>query len=104
MVHISHKVKHVEFSTGSLGHGLPFSVGKALASKMSNNKKNIYTLLSDGEIDEGSNWEAFLFAGHHKLDNLIALIDYNKLQSLKSTYETLDLEPIEDKFKSLVTS
>lgn len=100
MVHISHKVKHIEFSTGSLGHGLPFSVGKALVSKKSNNSKKIYTLLSDGELDEGSNWEAFLFAGHHKLNNLTAIIDYNKLQSLTSTYETLDLEPLEDKFRS----
>ena len=100
MVHISHKVKHIEFSTGSLGHGLPFSIGKALASKKSKINKKIYTLLSDGELDEGSNWEAFLFGGHHKLDNLTAIIDYNKLQSLTTTYKTLDLEPIEDKFRS----
>ena len=100
MVHISHKVKHVEFSTGSLGHGLPFSIGKALAAKKSNIKKKVYTLLSDGELDEGSNWESFLFAGHHKLNNLTAIIDYNKLQSLTTTYETLDLEPLELKFRS----
>lgn len=100
MAHISHHVPHVEFSTGSLGHGLPFGVGKALASKAKGKEKQIYVLLSDGELDEGSNWEAFHFAGHHKLDNLTAIIDYNKLQSLTTTHATLDLEPLLDKFKA----
>jgi transketolase len=100
MAHISHHVPHVEFSTGSLGHGLPFGIGKALAAKAKGNKKHVYVLLSDGELDEGSNWEAFHFAGHHKIDNLTAIIDYNKLQSLTTTYETLDLEPLSDKFKA----
>jgi len=97
MAHISHKVNHVEFSTGSLGHGLPFAVGKAILRKRRAIDGKVYRLLSDGELDEGSNWESFMFAGYHKLDNLTAIVDYNKLQSLSSTYNTLDLEPLEDK-------
>lgn len=100
MNHISHKVPGVEFSTGSLGHGLPFGVGKALASKMSYRKNKIFVLLGDGELDEGSNWEALLFAAHHKLDNLIAIVDYNNLQSLTTVKDTLNLEPLKDKFES----
>jgi transketolase len=100
MAHISHYVPHVEFSTGSLGHGLPFGIGKALAARVQNNAKHIYVLLSDGELNEGSNWEAFQFAGHHMLSNITAIIDYNKLQSLATTYETIDLEPISEKFES----
>jgi transketolase len=98
MAHISHKVPHVEFSTGSLGHGLPFGAGKALASSKRSSDKQIYVLMSDGELGEGSNWEAIHFAGFHRLKNLTAIIDYNKLQSLSTTYETLDLEPLTDKF------
>ena len=100
MAHISHKVDHVEFSTGSLGHGLPFAVGKAIYCKRKRLNKRTYCLLSDGELDEGSNWEAFMFAGFHQLHNLTAIVDYNKLQSLTSTYKTLDLEPLEDKLKA----
>lgn len=100
MAHISHKIKHVEFSTGSLGHGLPFAVGKAVLRKRKAIKRKIYCLVSDGELDEGSNWEAFMFAGYHKLDNLTTIVDYNKLQSLTTTYNTLDLEPLEDKFNA----
>jgi transketolase len=96
--HVSHKnIPGVEFSTGSLGHGLPVSVGMALAAKIDNKSHRVVCLLSDGECDEGSNWEAFLLASHHKLDNLIAIIDFNGLQSIKSTTETLNLEPFEDK-------
>ena len=100
MAHISHKVQHVEFSTGSLGHGLPFAVGKAIQRKRMAIDRKVYCLMSDGELDEGSNWEAFMFAGHHKLDNLTAIVDYNKMQSLTTTYDTLDLEPLEDKLKA----
>jgi transketolase len=100
MNHISHKVPGVEFSTGSLGHGLPFATGKALASKISNKKNKIFVIVGDGELDEGSNWEALLFASHHKLDNLIVIVDYNNLQSLTTVKDTLNLEPIKDKFES----
>lgn len=97
MAHISHKVPGVEFSTGSLGHGLPFGAGKALAAKISKQKWRTFVVLGDGELDEGSNWEAFMFAAHHKLDNLVAIIDYNKLQSLATVDQTLCIEPLEDK-------
>lgn len=100
MNHISHKVPGVEFSTGSLGHGLPFATGKALASKISNKKNKIFVIIGDGELDEGSNWEALLFASHHKLDNLIVIVDYNNLQSLTTVKDTLNLEPLKDKFDS----
>ena len=98
--HISHKgIPGVELSTGSLGHALSVSCGVALELKKQSKINRVFTLLSDGEMDEGSNWEALMFAGHHNLDNLTIVIDYNKLQSLTSTYETLNLEPLEDKLK-----
>jgi transketolase len=98
MSHISHKVPGVEFSTGSLGHGLPFGVGKAIVAKRTKQDWRTYVLLSDGELDEGSNWEAIMFAAHFKLDNLVIIVDYNKLQSLCSTEKTIRLEPLVEKF------
>lgn len=97
MNHISHKVPGVEFSTGALGHALPFGVGKALAAKRRNADWRTFVVLSDGEMGEGSNWEALMFAAHHKLDRLVAIIDYNKLQSLGTVADTLGLEPLADK-------
>ena len=84
MSHISHEVPGVEFSTGSLGHGLPFGCGKALAAKRKKEKWRSFVLLSDGELDEGSNWEPILFAPQHRLDSLVVIVDYNKIQSLGS--------------------
>ena len=96
--HVSHKnIPGVELSTGSLGHGLSVGVGLAISAKLDKRKNKVIVLLSDGECDEGSNWEAMMFASHHKLDNLIAIIDYNKLQSLDSIENTLNLEPLTDK-------
>lgn len=100
MAHISHKVPGAEFSTGALGHGLPFGTGKALAAKRQAKKWRTVVLTSDGEWGEGSNWEAALFAAHHQLDNLLCIIDYNKLQSLTSVDETLRLEPLHSKFEA----
>lgn len=100
MNHISDKVNGVEFSTGSLGHGLPFGVGKALAAKRLGAGWKTFVLLSDGELGEGSNWEAMMFAAHHQLDNLVAIIDYNKLQSLTTVDRTLRIEPLADKFNA----
>lgn len=100
MTHISHHIPGVEFSTGALGQGLPFGVGKALAAKRSGKDWRTVVLMSDGEMGEGSNWEAFLFAAHHKLDNLTAIIDYNKLQSLGTVASTLGLEPLADKLNA----
>lgn len=99
--HVSHKgIAGVEFSTGSLGHGLSVGTGMALNAKLAKQDHNVCVLLSDGECDEGSNWEAIMFAAHHKLSNLIAIIDYNKLQSLTSIKDTLNLEPFVDKWES----
>lgn len=100
MAHISHKVPGAEFSTGALGHGLPFGTGKALAARRQGRDWRTIVLTSDGEWDEGSNWEAALFAAHHELDNLTCIIDYNKLQSLKTIDETLRLEPLHAKFEA----
>lgn len=100
MNHVSHKVPGVEFSTGALGHGLPFGVGKSLAAKASNETWRVFVLLSDGEMDEGSNWEGLMFAAHHRLSNLTAILDYNKLQSLDSIANTLGLEPLRAKLES----
>lgn len=100
MNHISHKVTGVEFSTGSLGHGLPFATGKALGKKMKKTNSKVFVLVGDGELGEGSNWEALLFAAHHKLDNLVIIVDYNNLQSLTTVEETLNIEPLRDKFEA----
>jgi transketolase len=97
--HVSHKgIPGVELSTGSLGHGLGVASGMALAAKLAGEPWRAFALLSDGECDEGSNWEAVLFSAHHRLDNLVAIIDYNKIQSLKPVAETLGLEPFADKW------
>jgi transketolase len=100
MTHISHKVPGVDFSTGSLGHGLGFGCGKALAANRQKKAWRVFVMLSDGELDEGSNWEAILFAPHHHLDNLVVLVDYNKIQSLGTVKEVLDLHPLAEKFRA----
>lgn len=100
MNHISHKVPGVEFSTGALGHGLSFGVGKALIAKSRGADWSTYVLLGDGEMDEGSNWESLMFASHHRLSNLVAVIDCNNLQSLTTVPQTLSLEPLADKLTS----
>jgi transketolase len=96
--HVSHHVPGVDFSTGSLGHGLSLACGVALAFKRAGSPGRAYAILSDGECDEGSIWEAVLFAPHHHLDNLVAVVDYNKIQSFGATAEVLDLEPFADKW------
>ena len=99
--HVSHKgIPGVELSTGSLGHGLSVGAGMALGARIDGRRHRVYVLLSDGECDEGSNWEAILFASHHRLDNLCAVVDYNKIQSLSLVAETLGLEPFADKWRA----
>ncbi len=99
--HVSHKgVPGVEFSTGSLGQGLSIGAGMAFSAKLDETKQRTFVLLSDGECDEGSVWEAIMFSSHHKLDNLVAIVDYNKLQSLTSVSSTLGLEPFALKWES----
>lgn len=96
--HVSHvENPGVEFSTGSLGHGLPVCSGIAKSFKLNDRANRVFCIISDGELGEGSNWEAILFSAHHKLDNLTVLVDRNRLQSLKDTEETLALEPLDDK-------
>ena len=100
MNHVSNKVNGVEFSTGSLGHGLPVSVGKALKFKINKEKNKVFVLMSDGEINEGTTWESLLFASHHKLDNLNIIIDYNKIQSMDFVKKVMNIEPLIEKFQS----
>ncbi len=97
--HVSHYVPGIEVSTGSLGHGLPIGIGFALDFRKRNMKNRVFVMLSDGECNEGSNWEAFLFAPHHKLDNLTIIIDYNKIQALGHCCEVLNLEPLSKKMQ-----
>jgi len=99
--HVSHKgIPGVELSTGSLGHGLGVGTGMAKALKLSGSASRVFVLLSDGECDEGTIWEAALFAQHHRLDNLVAIVDFNKIQSLAPVAETLALEPFRQKWES----
>ena len=100
MSHSSHKVPGVNLSTGSLGHGLPVSTGIALSKKILNKNGKVFVLLSDGELNEGSNWESLLFISHHNLNNLVIIIDYNKIQSLDFVNKTLKLQPLKKKFTS----
>jgi transketolase len=90
--HVSHKgIPGVEFSTGSLGHGLPVATGMALAAKINEHEHMVYVLMSDGECDEGSNWEAIMAAAQFKLDNLTLIIDHNRLQQGDQVAETNNL-------------
>lgn len=98
--HAHYKVPGIELSTGSLGHALSVAAGVALAGKKYSKSFKSVVLLSDGELDEGSNWEAILFASHHQLDNLYVVVDYNKIQSLDKVENTIRLEPLKAKFES----
>ena len=99
--HVSHKgVPGVEISTGSLGHGLSIGCGMAYAAKKDNKKHKIFVILGDGENDEGSVWEAALVSNHFKLNNLIAIVDYNKMQSLDFVENTISLSPLEKKWEA----
>jgi len=98
--HPTKKVHGVEQNTGALGHGLPICVGEALAAKMDGKSHRIFTLLGDGELPEGSNWEAFLSAAHYKLDNLYAILDNNKQQITGSNLEVMNTDSIKEKLES----
>ena len=99
--HVSHgDVPGVEMSFGALGHGLPVGAGMAYAAKRDRAQHRVFILLGDGECDEGSNWEAILFCAHHGLDNVVAVVDYNKIQSLDTVANTLGLEPFADKWRA----
>lgn len=95
-----YKVTGIEASTGALGHGFPFGVGIALAGKLDKKSYRVFVLLGDGECQEGSIWEAALFAPQHKLDNLVVILDYNKLQAMDRLENIVSLDPIVDKWKA----
>lgn len=97
--HPSPKLVGVEAATGSLGHGLPIGTGMAMASKILKKKNRVYVLMSDGECNEGSVWEAAMFASQHELDNLIGLIDFNKWQATGRSRDVLRIEPLADKWE-----
>ena len=101
MGHINHKVPGVEFSTGSLGHGLPVATGMAYAAKMKQQSHRVFCLMSDGDVDEGSTYEATLLAAQKRLDNLVAIYDYNKIQALGFTKDVLNLEPLTDRLTAM---
>ena len=96
--HPTRKVKGIEHNTGALGHALSFCAGIALAEKMDSGTHRVYTLLGDGELAEGSNWEALLAAAHYRLDNLIVIVDYNGLQITGRTKDVCNTDPLEEKF------
>lgn len=98
--HPTRKVNGIEFNTGALGHGLPISAGIALAAKKDNSAYKVYTLLGDGELAEGSNWEAAMMAAHYKLDNLVAILDHNALQITGPNREVCSPYPIDEKFRA----
>ncbi|HMB62647.1 MAG TPA: transketolase [Eudoraea sp.] len=98
--HPTKKVNGVEQNTGALGHGLPICVGEAIAAKLDNKTHRVFTLLGDGELPEGSNWEAFLSAAHYKLDNLYAILDYNKQQITGANEVVMNTNSVRDKLES----
>jgi len=101
--YVGHPTRHipgVEMNTGALGHGLPICIGMALAGKMDSAKYRVFTLLGDGELAEGSNWEAGLAAAHYKLDNLTAIIDHNTLQISGHTRDVMSNEPLDEKWRA----
>lgn len=98
--HVSHHLPGVDFSTGSLGHGLSAGAGMAYALKKDGKFQRVYVVLGDGECDEGSVWEAALFANHFRLDNLTAVVDHNHMQSIDFCENTLELEDFGAKWKA----
>jgi len=98
--HVSHNVPGVEFSSGSLGHGLPAGVGMALGAKRAGKDYRIVVLMSDGEMDSGANWEAIMMAAGQKLDNLLVIVDKNKLQAMGFTEDIVPLGDLAQKFEA----
>jgi transketolase len=96
----AHGIPGVELSTGALGHALPFGVGRALIDKLDGIDRRVFVVLSDGECAEGSNWEAALMAGHHRLNHVTVIVDRNRLQILGRTEDVLGLEPFADKWRA----
>ena len=99
-MHPEHRVPGIDFSTGSLGHGLSMGVGAALAARLEGSRRRVFVLLSDAECNEGSLWEAAMFAAHHRLSNLVAVIDMNGQQALGYTRDVLDLSQMADRWRA----
>jgi transketolase len=95
-----HKLPGIESNTGSLGHGLPIAVGMALGLKIDGSSSKVYVIMGDGELGEGTNWEAAAAASHHKADNLIVMVDRNKFQLGGLTNDIMNFEPLADKWKA----
>lgn len=98
--HPTRKIRGMEMNTGALGHGLPICIGMALAAKMDDAAYRVVTLLGDGELAEGSNWEAGLAAAHYRLDNLVAILDHNTLQITGHTRDVMSNEPLDEKWRA----
>jgi transketolase len=98
--HSTKKVRGIEQNTGALGHGLSICVGEAIAAKMDEKAHRIFSLIGDGELTEGSNWEAFLAAGHYKLDNLYVILDNNKLQITGFNREVMNTDSVQEKLEA----
>ena len=98
--HPTRKIAGIEMNTGALGHGLPVCLGMALAAKLDRAPFRVFTLLGDGELAEGSNWEAAMAASHHQLDNLVAILDHNTLQITGPTRDVMSSEPVDEKFRA----
>ena len=96
----SSTVPVIEFSTGSLGHGLPVAVGLAVAAKLKQESWRVFVVVGDGELNEGSNWEAAAHAHKHKLDNLVVIVDYNNMQASGEVSDVLDMHPLKDKWEA----
>jgi transketolase len=96
--HISHDVPGVEFSTGSLGHALPVAAGLAFSGKLGGRRHRVYCLMGDGDCMEGSTWEAAMFSSHHHLDNLVGVIDYNRVTALGRVEDVVELEPLDQRW------
>jgi transketolase len=96
--HPEHALPGIDFSTGSLGQGLSIATGAALAARLQGSARMTYVVASDAECNEGSLWEAVMFAAHHKLSNLVAIIDVNRQQAFGYTRDVLDLDPLADRF------
>lgn len=94
------RIEGIEVTSGSLGHGLPIAVGVAFGLKLKKLKKFVFVIVGDGELNEGSMWEGFLFASHHQLDNLVVIVDRNNLQAMGKTEEVMKLNDLQDKFRS----
>jgi len=98
--HVSHKVPGIEFSTGSLGHGISVAAGMAMAAKKDSKDHHVFSLIGDGECDEGSVWETALFANHYRLSNLTTIVDHNKMQSIDTCEKTIELLNLNEKWRT----